>query len=373
MKQIFSKITAVCLVFIFIFSVNCGTIFAQDSLSYAISYLQDKKFMSAYTDGEFHEDTLLRRADLIRVIEGVFQIEPEISKNNNCYNDVKLDWYAPYICYAKNNKWLNSFENDFFHPLREITKEESLQILLRAFEIIIDQESGDDAANVIKTAQNMKIIDQFTEGETLTRGELADFLFKIIILKDFNKNEFNFSYISAFFDNQVKNDKEAASNCRNVFNRLEGERYNECLFRKISELEKGKYFDVVEVSDGDTIYINYFGSLERVRFLGIDTPELINKQNQVDCYAVEAKEETAKLLKGKKIKLEFDETNDDRDIYDRLLRYIYLEDDTFIDQYLVDNGFARFFEMYPSKYKETLEKGQEEAQKLNLGLWGSCK
>lgn len=335
----------------------------------AISYLKEKKFMQTYNDGSFHEDALIRRADLLEIVENMLKINPDPENYKNCYNDVLSDWYAPYVCYAKQNEWLNTFENDYFHPLRVISKEEALKVLLPAFEITVI-ENNNDLDNYIYTAQYMNILEKFEKNEVLSRGELANFLFRILVLKDLQKVVFDTSLAFNFLNKKVNTDKSALGYCANVFNRLEGENYTDCIYRKINEIEEGKYFTVLEISDGDTFYINYFGKIERVRMLGIDTPELINKKtNESDCFAYEAKDELSKLISGKKVKIEIDETNKDRDMYDRLLRYIYLEDNTLVNQYLVDNGYAKFFENYPSKYSDIFKKGEEEAKRLDMGVW----
>ncbi len=90
---------------------------------------------------------------------------------------------------------------------------------------------------------------------------------------------------------------------------------------------------VVRVIDGDTIEVCcVFGDREKVRYIGINTPETHHPMRGVEPYGMEASEANRKLVDGKTVRLEFDVQEQDR--YGRLLAYIYLEDGTFVDAWL---------------------------------------
>lgn len=123
---------------------------------------------------------------------------------------------------------------------------------------------------------------------------------------------------------------------------------------------------VTEVIDGDTIRIE---GGERVRLLGIDTPE------KGECYFAEAKQELSELIDGKVVMLEKDITN--RDKYERLLRYVYLEkdgtDNILINDEMVENGFAYDISTAPdNRFRYLLVAARESAKKKKLGLWSAC-
>ncbi|MCD6156606.1 MAG: thermonuclease family protein [Candidatus Atribacteria bacterium] len=121
---------------------------------------------------------------------------------------------------------------------------------------------------------------------------------------------------------------------------------------------------VEEVIDGDTIKLK---SGERVRYIGIDTPELKGKDGKPEFYAWEAKEANRKLVEGKKVKLEFDVEKRDR--YGRLLAYVYV-DGLMVNEWLVANGYARAVVFPPNvKYEEHFRRLEDEAQELGLGIW----
>jgi len=126
-------------------------------------------------------------------------------------------------------------------------------------------------------------------------------------------------------------------------------------------------FKVTRVIDGDTIEIE---GGERVRYIGIDTPETVDPRKPVQCFGVEASNKNKELVEGKMVRLEKDIT--DRDKYSRLLRYVYVGD-TFINLELVKQGFAYSYSYPPDiKYQEQFLKAQQEAREANRGLWAAC-
>ncbi len=124
---------------------------------------------------------------------------------------------------------------------------------------------------------------------------------------------------------------------------------------------------VIRVIDGDTIEIE---GGERVRYIGIDTPETIDPRKPVQCFGVEASNKNKELVEGKMARLGKDIT--DRDIYNRLLRYVWV-DDIFVNLELVKQGFAYSYSYPPDiKYQDQFVKAQQEAREAKQGLWNSC-
>jgi micrococcal nuclease len=129
---------------------------------------------------------------------------------------------------------------------------------------------------------------------------------------------------------------------------------------------------VVRVVDGDTIDVTVNGTEERVRLIGIDTPETVKPNSAVECYGPEASEHTKELLPaGTQVYLERDLVA--RDDYGRLLSYVFRTDGVFVNRELIDNGFARPLEIKPNlAYHVYFEQGAAEAQAGGLGLWSHC-
>lgn len=122
---------------------------------------------------------------------------------------------------------------------------------------------------------------------------------------------------------------------------------------------------VARVVDGDTIKLE---SGEVVRYIGIDTPEIVDPRKPVQCYAQEASVKNKELVEGKEVRLEKDVSETDK--YSRLLRYVWLGD-TLVNELLVKEGYAQSSSYPPDvKYQDRFIQAQNEARENNLGLWG---
>lgn len=136
---------------------------------------------------------------------------------------------------------------------------------------------------------------------------------------------------------------------------------------------------VQRVIDGDTIQLE---SGERVRLIGIDTPEM-HESNKLrrdsqrsgeDISAIQklgrrSYEFTKGLVEGKRVSLEFDVEKYDK--YNRLLAYVYLKDGTFVNAEIVKQGYASLMTIPPNvKYADLFQKLYHEAREARRGLWG---
>ena len=124
---------------------------------------------------------------------------------------------------------------------------------------------------------------------------------------------------------------------------------------------------VTRVIDGDTIEVDIDGTIYKVRYIGIDAPELDDEQPEFCALAQEATRLNRELVEGKTIRLEKDISETDK--YGRLLRYVYVGN-TFVNAELVRRGLARA-EAYPPdiKYQDYLEELEMEAEQAGKGIW----
>ena len=125
--------------------------------------------------------------------------------------------------------------------------------------------------------------------------------------------------------------------------------------------------------DGDTIVIEVGGATERLRLLGIDTPESVDPTRPVQCFGPEASARLAELLPpGTPIRVERD--TEARDRYGRLLGYVHrADDDLFVNEALLRDGYADLLVMEPNTaYTDALRTALTAARTANAGLWGVC-
>lgn len=131
-------------------------------------------------------------------------------------------------------------------------------------------------------------------------------------------------------------------------------------------------YSIASFSDGDTIAVNMNGRVEKVRFVGVDTPETHKPGAPVQCYGPAASAYTQRLIGNQNVRLESDPKSTNRDRYDRLLRYVYLPDGTLVNEALIKNGYGFYYPYFPFTKSAQFEAAQNEAIKARKGLWGNC-
>jgi len=135
----------------------------------------------------------------------------------------------------------------------------------------------------------------------------------------------------------------------------------------VPKVEEEKTYLVTRVIDGDTIEIE---GGQKIRYIGIDTPETVDPRKPVQCFGTEANNRNKQLVEGKRVRLEKDVSEVDK--YGRLLRYVYV-DDIFVNLVLVQEGFAYSYTYPPDvKYQNQFIEAERIAREQNNGLWGSC-
>lgn len=146
-----------------------------------------------------------------------------------------------------------------------------------------------------------------------------------------------------------------------VFSLFLGIRFDKVKDNNVFQKNTPVWFDVERVIDGDTVEVIIDNKKESIRLIGIDAPELTDSSMKGKL-ATESKEYLKKLLENKKFRLENDETQTDRDIYGRLLRYIFLEDGTLINKKMIESGMA---EEYTFKAPYKYQREFREVKKIN--------
>lgn len=219
--------------------------------------------------------------------------------------------------------------------------------------------------------------DEFCPHQTMTRGQMAAFFARAF--------EFASTDIDPFvdtdghlFENAIN--KMAAAGVTQGCNPPDYDRF--CpddgvtrgqmatfLTRAIDDLSSLKPPDptrvpVLSITDGDTIRVMLGGVDEPLRLIGIDSPEV------GDACFDEATEAMTALVSGKTVRVDIDET--DRDTFDRLLRYVFLTDGTFVNAEMVRMGWASAPESPPDNaFSGELSRVEDEAQAANRGIWGA--
>ncbi len=153
------------------------------------------------------------------------------------------------------------------------------------------------------------------------------------------------------------------------------------LDQKVSK-EKQAYL-VKKVNDGDTFEVEIDGKTEKVRMLGIDTPEKWDSdkferdqqrtgkdRETIKKLGTLSSDFTTRLIGGKKVILQPDTKGDDKDKYGRLLRYVYLEDGTFVNLKIVEEGYANAYRKFNVTKQNEFIQAERDAREKKKGLWG---
>lgn len=156
------------------------------------------------------------------------------------------------------------------------------------------------------------------------------------------------------------------------------------IFRIVPQTEKREVkgdttiAKIVRIVDGDTIIVSFEGKEEKVRLIGVNTPESVDlpagkagPRRKVECFGKEATGYMKQLLSGKSVNLQVDVTQQDRDRYGRLLRYVFFADGRLVNQLIIQEGYAYEYTYdLPYQYQSEFKKAEDEAKASEKGLWG---
>ncbi len=312
----------------------------------AIQYLYSNGIISGYPDGTFKPDNAVNRAELLKILVGGNGVVPTVDQYNNCFPDVKTEWFAPFVCYAKTQGWVQGYPDNTFRPAQEVNKVEALKMLDNSqgynVQTTVSEQLFDDVDNAqwyapfIKAAKDKGLLEiesgSYGIAEQMKRGEISENIYRAIIIKEFGLDK----------------------------------------FAKNFEINNALFYQVVRVVDGDTIDVHISDQTKRLRLIGIDTPETVDPNKPIQCYGPEASAKAKELLMGNFVNLEEDATQGDADKYGRLLRYVFLKDSTNFYKWMIENGYAREYTYStPYKYQDEFKAAEVAAKASKVGLWAA--
>jgi len=122
----------------------------------------------------------------------------------------------------------------------------------------------------------------------------------------------------------------------------------------------------VRVVDGDTLELD---GGERVRLIGVDTPEAVDPRRPVQYFGKEASAFTRRMAQGRSVRLEYDQET--RDSYGRTLAYVYLHDGTLLNSEIIRQGYGHAYTRFPFRYQAEFLALEREARAQGRGLWAA--
>lgn len=121
----------------------------------------------------------------------------------------------------------------------------------------------------------------------------------------------------------------------------------------------------IRVIDGDTVELD---GGDRVRLIGVNTPESVDPRRPVERFGKEASAFTRRLAEGQSVRLEYGEETRDR--YGRKLAYIYLPDGSLLNAEIIRQGYGFATTRFPHRHLEEFVELEREAREQGRGLWG---
>lgn len=165
----------------------------------AIEYLYNEETIIGYTDGTFKPENPVNRAELLKILVEGQGITPTTDEYSNCFPDVADDWYAPYVCYAKEEGWVSGYPDGTFKPANTVNKVEALKMLINSQALdgqlvvsVTEQLFGDTDnsawyAPYVKLAKDLGILEEtddiFEPDGDMDRGSICENLYRLLMVK----------------------------------------------------------------------------------------------------------------------------------------------------------------------------------------------
>lgn len=184
-------IFSVGLVWPYPISFQAAPIFTDvDGHSYktSIEFLYNRGVVEGYPDGSFGPDREVNRAEIMKIILGA-STDEDIGHQLNCFPDVRGDWYAKYVCYAKENGIIAGYPDGKFKPAQSVNTAEALKMGIEAFPVTVPSASGDWYQKYINFSHNNNIFSKYnlSAAKNMTRGEMAFLIHQLMLDKEGTK------------------------------------------------------------------------------------------------------------------------------------------------------------------------------------------
>lgn len=180
-----------------------GTTFTDVYLSHnnynAIKFLTYLGVIEGYGDGTFKPNKEINRAELMKVmVYGWMGETPDSDEYKDCFPDVNEEWFAPYVCYAKEQGWVQGFNDGNFYPANTVSKVEALKMILESYGVDVGSSatlkdvpfdgvySSAWYAPYLEAAYEMGLLEEidgdFEPNEGRTRAEVAEEIYRLLVL-----------------------------------------------------------------------------------------------------------------------------------------------------------------------------------------------
>lgn len=153
----------------------------SDNNAESITFLYQNDILDGYPDGTFKPDNTLNRAELLKIVILAKYLEPTSDFSKKCFKDISSDsWYAPYVCFAKENNIIKGYSNGTFKPDQEISYSEALKITLETMGYSPSETTDPWYKTYLDEAATMGVGLDLDFFHKITRGEMAQLIVNIM-------------------------------------------------------------------------------------------------------------------------------------------------------------------------------------------------
>jgi len=160
----------------------------------AIEFLQEQGIINGYADGSFKPSNTINRAELLKILVGSVGITPSVKNYHDCFSDVRSEWFAPFVCYAKEKKWINGYADGSFKPGQTVNTAEAIKMTVNVYGYELMQTSSaapfSDVdlsawyAPYVLLARDAGILDvqkgKIGIAESMTRGRISGIIYRSV-------------------------------------------------------------------------------------------------------------------------------------------------------------------------------------------------
>lgn len=161
----------------------------------AITYLKENNIIQGYSDGTFGPEKTINRAELMKILVTSQGQNPDPTLYKNCFPDVKEEWFAVYVCYAKEKGWVQGYPDGNFKPAQTVNKVEALKMIMESRNLdlpqIVDSLPFSDTSTTewyapyLALAHNLEILEEisgkFNPGGAIDRGSVSENMYRLIL------------------------------------------------------------------------------------------------------------------------------------------------------------------------------------------------
>jgi hypothetical protein len=167
----------------------------------AVAFLYGRQVVQGYEDDTFKPDAAVNRAELVKMVVGMMDGDPNAIANRDCFNDVKREWFAPYVCFAKSEGWVDGYSGKMFKPANPVNRAEAMKIILNvmvkseyratltgsenSMKMPSDADMSAWYASYMRLAWVKDLLDRqhvsgnnYKPGDSMTRKEVAEMIFR---------------------------------------------------------------------------------------------------------------------------------------------------------------------------------------------------